>query len=94
MARPAHTGPNFAQTRLARSYYIAARPGPPVQFMMPTRPDPGPALNISLFCFYKNIHAMELNDYFHSVSEHGKYFSTIVIMSLIRLATFNACKAT
>ncbi len=37
---------------------------------------------------------MELNDYFHSVSEHGKNFSTMVIMSLIRPDRFNACKAT
>jgi hypothetical protein len=37
---------------------------------------------------------MDLNDYIRSVPEHGKEFSIMVIMSLIRPDRFNACEAT
>ena len=37
---------------------------------------------------------MELNDYFRNGPEHGKEFSTMVIMNFIKLDRFNACKTT
>ncbi len=93
MPDPARAGPSIAQARSAQSHYTRARCGPPGRFTMPARPGPTWSDTAHKYFFYKNIHAMELNDHLHSISEHGKEFSTMLIMSVIRPAKFNACKA-